>query len=666
MYMATGDRDGAFFISNPYSYGLLKSTDGGNSWLETGLKHIFEDQMTIQRLIMHPTNHNILLAAVTGTNGNLRGIWRSADGGTSWKNVAGGGKFDVEFNPGDPNIVYCVGWKNLARSTDAGLTWNVINSPVLPYTETTWAKISVTPANPHMLIAQFLNPNNGYTHSLYKSWDDGLTWTKINSDAVPTQATYDWVLTVSPNDTNIVFWGGQQLYGSVDGGIGRFIYPCGHVDHHDLVYRPGSNVLYNCNDGGLYKSYDDGNKWINLNKSLHTFQYYRIGSSQNNKDFILTGAQDNGTQKHNLPNWMTIGMFADGMENIIDYSDDNIYYASYQYGLMTRFGTGMGTFYNPPSAGSSTYYAWVTPMVIHPKNPNILFVGAKDIYKTTSRGNQWTAISNQLTVKDGVGGGMLRTMAVSESNPDSIIYAASYVVVYKTTNGGASWSDITSGLPGNAGPFTGSAISWVCIHPDNPNTAWITMSGYSKGNKVFRTDDGGASWKNISDNLPAIPVNCIVYQKYNNDALYIATDFGVFYRDSTMTQWIPFMTNLPNVPVQELEIHYGKGTLRAATFGRGLWESPLFGSVLDVETSSNDGIKISPNPASDYIEINVGNTHAYSLQQDLKIYNALGECVINLTPALSEGEGARINISQLAAGVYFMRVGVNTNSLSII
>jgi hypothetical protein len=655
MYLATGDRDAAFFISNPYSYGLLKSTDGGISWQTTGLKHIFEDQMTIQRLIMHPTDPRILMAAVTGTNGNLRGIWRTTDEGETWKNVAGGGKVDVEFNPGDPNIVYCSGWKNIAKSTDAGLTWYVMSPTVLPSTDVTFSRIAVTSANPHLVTAQYQNQSTGTTYGLYKSWDDGANWTKVNSESLGTQGGYDWTLTVSNVDTNVILYGGQSLYGSKDGGITKNYLNSGHLDHHDMQYHPVTKALFNCNDGGLYKSYNNGKTWINLNKGLYTFQYYRMGNSASNENMIITGAQDNGTQLHKLPMLNQIGILADGMECIVDYTNENIYYLTYQYGYMTRFGQNLGTFTSPPDAGNSSKVAWVTPLAIHPNNPSILYFGQKDIYRTTNRGNSWTAYSNQLTAADGVGGGMIRTMATSESNPDSVLYAASYVVVYRTTDGGTTWKNITSNLPTTAGNFNSSAVSYICVHPENQDIAWVTMSGYNKENKVFKTTDGGGSWVNISANLPAVPVNCIVYQKKNNDAVYIGTDIGIFYRDNLLDKWIPFMNNLPNVPVQELEIHANSEKIRAATFGRGLWESNLYGKILSAKNNPvSDNVLINPNPATDYLCIDLSFLRMQEFK--IRIFNIFGECMLSVETGLRP-VSTRIDISSLPAGVYFVKIG---------
>lgn len=657
VYMATGDKDGASFISNPYSYGLLKSTDGGNSWDTTGLQFILADQMTIQRLLIHPLYPNMLFAAVSGVNGNYRGIWKSVDDGINWTNVHGGAKYDIEFNPGNPSIMYASGYGYTLMSNDTGSTWTTISSPVLPTSGVTSSKIAVTPAQPDIVYVQYLNPSTGSTYGLYKSSDAGDTWVQKNSEVISLQGGYDWVLTASPVDSDLVFYGGQYLYKSLDAGTTTNWLSAGHVDHHGLDFRPGSNVLYNCDDGGLYKSYNNGASWINLNHGFQTFQYYRLGCSVTNPGFILTGAQDNGTWRHNNGNWNMIG-WSDGMECIIDYSDTNIYYIASQYGYITRFG-GSGFFTQPPTAGNNATCAWTTPYIINPANPQILYYGAKDIYKTNNRGNSWTNYSTNLTDSDNVGGGMIRSMAVCDSMPENVLYAASYVVVYKTINGGAIWLNITSNLPVSAGCFNCSAISGMAVHPTNPDIVWVTMSGFAEGNKVFKTVDGGISWTNISGTLPNLPVNCIVYQKNSKDALYIGTDVGVYYRDSSMMDWVPYMTNLPNVPVSELEIHYGTGKIRAATFGRGLWESDLYNINTSINNNdwgnSNRYLMISPNPSNGRFDYRLILDEPVAIKVEL--VNMLGHIVFTRNENSISGQYSdRINISDQSKGIYILKV----------
>src|SRR5690606_28467442 len=159
-------------------------------------------------------------------------------------------------------------------------------------------------------------------------------------------------------------------------------------------------------------------------------------------------------------------------------------------------------------------------------------------------------------------------MAVAPSN-SNVIYIATLTQIRKTTNGGSSWTVINNGL-------ANLNISYIAVHNLNPNILWVTFSGSSNGNKVYKSVDGGTSWVNVSGNLPNIPVNCVVYENGTNNGIYVGTDMGVYYKNDDLLNWEAFMDNLPNVQVNELEIFYPTGKIRAATYGRGIWESGLF------------------------------------------------------------------------------------------
>jgi photosystem II stability/assembly factor-like uncharacterized protein len=240
-----------------------------------------------------------------------------------------------------------------------------------------------------------------------------------------------------------------------------------------------------------------------------------------------------------------------------------VIYAAIQYGGLYRSTNGGASFTNvsTPSGG-----AWVTPWCQDPSVAKTIYAGTNKVYKSTNQGTTWAAISPALA-----GIGVFTVLAVAPSNAN-VIYAGNGGKLYRTTDGGAtatSWKDVTAGLP-----VATAYLTSVAIHDYDPSIAYVTFSGYVAGEKVYKTCDGGASWTNISGTLPNLPANCIVHQKTNN-GLYVGTDAGVYYRDDGMSDWVPYKWGLPNVIVDDLEIHYGAKKIRAATYGRGVWQAPL-------------------------------------------------------------------------------------------
>ena len=254
------------------------------------------------------------------------------------------------------------------------------------------------------------------------------------------------------------------------------------------------------------------------------------------------------------------------MECIIDYDNPDIMYAAYQNGVVNKSIDGGDSFspivYNDGS-GINASGAWVTPYIIHPTENNTLLVGKDQVYRSTDGGLIWTQVGSV-----SAGEIYMRALAYAPSNPDYIY--ASFLLQFFSTTDGNTFTNRTGTLP------VGSAtIAYIAVSNTNPNKVWVTFSGYADGEKVYMSDDAGVTWTNYSAGLPNLPANCIVYQNGSNDALYVGTDVGVYYRNSSMSSWQPFFDGLPNVIVNELEIHYGAGKIRAATYGRGLWESDL-------------------------------------------------------------------------------------------
>ena len=597
IYIATGDGD----ANDTYSIGVLKSTNQGLSWNTTGLSETTDNNLIIRRLIINPDNPDILLAA---TN---KGIQRTINGGSSWSNVRSGYFKDLEFKPGDPSIVYAARFgSNSARfykSVDGGASFDEITIGV-NLTETYRLELAVSgTANSEVIYALYSERNEDGFHTLWKSNNSGESWSKVydvsnginllgwESDGsdIGGQGWYDLSLAVSPTNSDVVYVGGVNIWKSENSGINWNLIgdweghtsTYVHADHHYLTFSP-TGLLFNGNDGGLYKSNNSGVTWSDISNGLHILQIDRIGVSQKTSNITIVGNQDNGTMKYdNLASTWEQIYGGDGAECFVDYTDENVVYISYVNGDIQRSENGGVTFSSikPPGAGDG---AWLAPFIISPENNQILYVGFEDVWKSKDRGTNWQKISTNLSP-----GKPLTQIAVAPLN-NNYLYISTGTKHWVTKNGGISWTEITTttGIPD-------LYLTYFAIADNNPEHIWACFSGFSDGEKIYYSEDAGENWINISEGLPNVPTNCIIREKQSNDVLYLATDIGVYYRDAAMSNWQLFSTELPNVVISELEIQYSGSILRAGTRGRGLWETsvvlhnPNAPMVLGAEIVSN-------------------------------------------------------------------------------
>lgn len=567
IYGASGDGE----IGDTYGLGVVKSTDGGQTWNLTGLNFGTNKSRLTRKIMMHPTNHDELLAAT-----NI-GLYKTTDGGITWNEIRKGDFRDIEYKPNDPNTIYAVNDGQFFKTNDGGTTWITITSGLPSANAVSRFAIAVTAANAsYVYLVAGESASQGF-EGLYRSTDEGATFTlrsstpnilgwSVYGNDNGGQAWYDLAICASPVNAEMVFVGGVNVWRSTNGGStwackGHWQGSNGvalvHADIHNLEYY--GNNLYCSNDGGIYVSTNDGTTWTDLSSGIEITQFYRLSCSQLNTDMIMAGAQDNNSSRRLNNTWKYM-RGGDGMEQLIHTTNTNILFSASQYGSIGRSINGGASFSNIMGNLNGTG-DWVTPYVMTPGGT--LYIGYSDVYRSTNNGSTSTKISN-------LSSGNLTLLHVSPSDSNHIICGRGSTLL-KTSNGGTTWVNVNSGIPNGNTNFT---YAW--FHPTNPLRMWVTCSGYVKGAKVFETNDGGASWTNITGNLPNMPVNCIIYETGSNDGLYIGTDAGIFYKNANLKNWQAFMTGLPNVIVRELEIVYPINKIRAATYGRGVWESDLY------------------------------------------------------------------------------------------
>jgi photosystem II stability/assembly factor-like uncharacterized protein len=569
LYLATGDGD----AGDTRSIGVLKSTNGGSTWSSTGLVNPVSTNFLIRKLIINPSNTQILLAATNF------GIYRTTNGGTSWTLVSSQGTYDLEFKPGDPNTVYA-GGNTFLLSTNGGVSFTTVVNGLTPGSFQRVA-VAVTPADPNYVYVLGSNGTNSGFLGLYRSVVGGTLFSVMSTSAtinilgwnsnggdIGGQGWYDLSLAASPLNRDEIVTGGVNVWHSLDGGTNWSIYghwtgnlaPFIHADQHDLEYA-SNGTLFCCNDGTAYRR--GATTWTEISGTMNISQIYKIGLSSLTPNKWITGHQDNGTNRFSGTAWQS-AIGGDGMDCFIDRTNDQNMFGSLQNGNLQRSTNG-GSSWNQCISGLTGSGPWVTIWKQDPQNATTLYAGYSNLFKSTNLAVSWTTLTPMPQ------GGSIVEFAIAPSN-NLVIYVLKSSGIYKTTNGGTTWSTVTSNVPvGAASP------QYITIDPTDPNNAWVVLSGYSSGNKVFVTTNGGTSWTNVSSNLPNLPANCSVYQAGSNDMIYIGMDVGIYFKDNASTNWTLYNAGLPNVPVHELQISPATPTLlHAATYGRGVWVASVY------------------------------------------------------------------------------------------
>lgn len=611
MYAATGDGEPANGGNvDTYSLGVIKSTDGGNTWNITGLSFLVTQNRAMNRIIINPVNPNIVFCGASD------GVYRSLDAGASWVRTLSGSIKDMEFKPGNPNIVYAASMTGFFRSLNGGNTFSQISSGAPAGSGVSRVAIAVTPADSNYIYLVAGKSDYGFL-GLYRSINGGnsfttqsttpnlLGWVSGGTD-VGGQSWYTLSIAASPIDKNVVVVGGVNIWRSPNSGVSWALNahwqgsgaPYVHADIHELDFLPGTGTYFAATDGGLSKTVSNGSSWTDLSNGIQVAEMYRLGCSVTNPTLVIQGWQDNGCSTWSAGTWKKV-LGGDGMEAFIDWSNASIMYGESQNGNF-KVSTNAGTSWTTITTGiSAETGAWVTPWGQDPVNSQTIYAGKRNMWKSTNRGTTWATISNFTS-------GTINQFAVAPSDPN-YIYAAAGSVLKKTTNGGTSWATITGSLSGN--------ISYVAVDPNDPNKVWVSISGFNATSKVYKSLNGGTTWTNITMNLPNIPANCIVNDSLTGgkDGVYVGTDLGVYYTDTTLTQWIPYGNGLPNVIVDELEIHYGSGKLRAATYGRGLWETSLINtSLAPAANFKGDKMLGCPGVAVQFTDMSTNNPTSWN------------------------------------------------------
>jgi photosystem II stability/assembly factor-like uncharacterized protein len=537
---------------------------------------------------------------------------------------------DVLFHPTNPSIVYAATRSEVYRSTDAGQTWARL-SKGLPHVTADTAgqrndlppevaadriRLAVTPKSPDTLYVLYGSPM-GFWIGLYRSDDAGETFVKRSSSAPPpstdarvpaildlktpnilyeantfhSQTDYDLAMAVSPSNADQVVVGGLDVWRSDDGGktwrqksYWRNRGPhYTHADVHMLAFN--GDTLFVTSDGGVYRSNNSADSWAsigNFKGGMQIAQPYAVCISEKKPDLFFYGAQDNGSWKLDTQGRLKQVLGGDGFVCQIDPDDPEVVYASLYFGQIYKSTDGGNSF---QQLKTPAYGPWLTPYVLGP-HPSDVYVCERDLWLGAGRGFEWKNLTNGR-----IGSSVdCRQVAVATTDPKTIYVAKgehwgmSWVApaaaarpaffggngVFRTTDGGTTWQNITGTLPVGNAALTGLAVS-----PTDPRRVWVTFSGYKADAKVFGSTDGGTTWIDLSEGLPNLPVNAVSPRTGATNGIFVGLDVGVFYRDDVLGRWTPFFDNLPYSSVQSLIVDEKNRRIVAALFGRGIWQSPL-------------------------------------------------------------------------------------------
>lgn len=685
VYVGTGEVNSS---GDSYDgFGMVKSTDGGATWFSLGL----EETRHIGKIVIDPNNTNTLYIAAMGTlytPNATRGVYKSTDGGTTWSRVLfindSTGVVDLAMNPQNPHILLAAAWQRMRgpqgrryvggvhtgiyRTTDGGASWSrLANGLPAPAPNVGRPAVAIAPSNPLVMYAAYADdPGNFF--GVYRSSDGGDSWARTNDGALANlYSNFGWYfgkVFVHPINENNVYVFGVSFGKTTDGGATWTTHIANHVDHHAMAFHPtNASFLYIGHDGGFSRSTNGGSTWIReTNQDLFTTQFYAGCINYLNPVASMGGTQDNGTprtQTGSVSDWASING-GDGFYCAIDYTNPNYQYAESQFGAIRRTTNNWASSASGTSGiGATDRKNWSTPIVMDPNNPQVLYTGTQYLYKTTNRAVSWTAISPDLT--NGVVPGFsayatITTIDVAATDSNVVMVGTDDANVWVTTNGGASWIDINDGLPNRW-------VTRVRFDPTNHSIAYVTLSGYRNDSRlphIFRTTNLGATWQDISGNLPEAPINVVLVDPLHPSRLYIGTDVGCYFTTNTGATWSMMGIGLPNVVVSDMVLHAPTRIARAFTHGRSMWEINL-DDLTAVAENREVPVRIDlhqnyPNPFNPTTTISF--TLSSATYATLTVFDVTGKAVTHLVDErLEPGRYSRtFNAGGLASGVYFYRL----------
>ncbi len=590
IYLGTGDRD-SYMVPGQ---GVWKSTNGGQIWNQLSSAM---DTLLVSEILIQPNWSEVLLA------GTQKGIYKSSNSGITWtKTTAINNVKDMVYKPGDPDIVYATANGKFYRSEDSGNSWVLISSTSMP-TSGRWV-IAVTPEYPDRVY--FFTEKDSKYYGFFRSLNSGLDFYQITTNGIhhnKAQGGFNLTIAIDPTDINNIYAGMVWLFKSTDGGtnwsaITDVDYET-HPDYHALEFSPHTNHLYIGNDGGLFFTSDNGNTISCISDGLNITQVNRLAISEANPDIFLAGLNDNGTITPVSGNYDRV-YSGDGMKCEIDYTNNQYMYTSAQGSHIIRSTSGQnGGWYTITDSATQIpeRAGWFRPYILDQDDPNIMFAGNNNIWRTSNV----KEINHTNVVWENISDGQLSDDVIEHMEQCTADGKIIYITkgdgsrVYRTNNAYSTnpqWAEIPK-------PY-GEQITSFETHPTDTNIVYIS----TKEKNLLKSTDQGITWTSIKENLPDLPLYCVLYHIGSNEGLFVSTMSGIYYKDAEMNDWVEFKSDLPKVPVKIMKIIYSTESdkLYAGTWGRGIWKT----DVLPVMKPNLTINAAAANVTDTDVEINVG------------------------------------------------------------
>jgi photosystem II stability/assembly factor-like uncharacterized protein len=645
LYAGTGEACLRGNIS--YGDGVYKSTDAGQTWTNVGLK----DSRHIGAIIIDPRNPDIVLVAALGhawgPNAE-RGVFRTADGGKTWQKVLykdeNTGAIDVVFDPNNSSIVYAALWQvrrqpwyfnsggpgsGLYKSVDGGVTWKQLTGHGLPQGELGRIGVSVSGADSNRVYALIEAKQGG----LYRSEDTGNTWTLVNGDHRYRQrAWYFTHVFADPKSVDTVYVLNTGAFRSNDGGKTFTLLPAPHGDHHGLWIDPSDpQRLLNSNDGGVTISMDGGKTWTQQNNQP-TAQFYHVaidnhypyrvyGAQQDNTTVAIASQSDDGVIGRQ--DWYPVGGGESGYISP-DPKDPDVAYAGSDAATITRYDHSTNQLqdispYPLDTSGNGAAnlkyrFQWTEPVMVSNYDSNVIYTASQYVMKTSDRGHSWSVISPDLTRNDKSkqrpSGGSITLDITSVEYYDTVFALAESPLkqgtlwagsddglIHLTRDDGKTWENVT---PKDMPEW--SMVSIIEASHHDPGTAYAAIDRHKLDDfnpLIYKTHDYGKTWTRINSGIPAgAYVHAVREDPEVKGLLYAGTETGVYFSIDDGAHWQSLQLNLPTAPIHDLAVK--NSDLVAATHGRSFWilddVSPL--RQLSTKIADEDFHLFQPAPAT--------------------------------------------------------------------